>query len=238
MFLSVSDTKQLSGFTLIEVLISVTIVAMLSVIVFMSLHLASKAWEKGEKDIETNHQERVIMTLLERQLKSILTHNLSWLGEKPFYLIGDPKKMVFLSNIHLIPTHNLGAVGVFYTIVPDDNSHTETLLFFEQPILSVLQDMQNNTKPKFGDDPKEFKVLLKDMKEISFEYLEFFSGEKSDEEEPAWIEEWNSEVNIGFPMAVKVSFQREESSPMETLIVVLMMNPVSDLPQEERLGQN
>ncbi|HNT58060.1 MAG TPA: prepilin-type N-terminal cleavage/methylation domain-containing protein, partial [Syntrophales bacterium] len=58
------------GFTLLELLISLTLLSVIAVLVFGALRLGVRAWEKGEATIETRQRERIVMDLLQRQMAS------------------------------------------------------------------------------------------------------------------------------------------------------------------------
>ena len=70
----VNRVKMLSGnsrgFTLLELLISLTIVALIVVIIFGALRIGIRAWEKGEKDVDVRQRQRIVLDLIKRQLAS------------------------------------------------------------------------------------------------------------------------------------------------------------------------
>ena len=62
------------GFTLLELLISLTILTMVTVIIGAGLRLAMNAWEKG--DIETGETQklRILSSMFSQQLKSVFPY--------------------------------------------------------------------------------------------------------------------------------------------------------------------
>jgi len=59
-----------SGFTLLELLISLSIVGLILLIVFGALRIGSRAWEKGERDVEAHQRQRIVLGLIKQQLAS------------------------------------------------------------------------------------------------------------------------------------------------------------------------
>ena len=58
------------GFTLLELLISLTIIGLILVIIFGALRIGVRAWEKGERDVESHQRRRVVLGLVKRQFAS------------------------------------------------------------------------------------------------------------------------------------------------------------------------
>ena len=91
-----------SGFTLLELLISLTILAVIVVIVFGALRVGVRAWEKGEKDIDARQRHRIVLDLFKRQLTSISLKKVRNAGKQPFLLKGDNTFLEFISNVSLV----------------------------------------------------------------------------------------------------------------------------------------
>ena len=58
------------GFTLLELLISLTILGVIVVIIFGAFRIGIRAWEKGEKDVESRQRQRIVLDLSKQQLAS------------------------------------------------------------------------------------------------------------------------------------------------------------------------
>jgi prepilin-type N-terminal cleavage/methylation domain-containing protein len=64
--------RTVAGFTLIEVLVSITIMAMLSVIILSALRSGSLAWDKGTNRIEELRRSRIATDILNDQIRGAL----------------------------------------------------------------------------------------------------------------------------------------------------------------------
>ncbi|MBW2653267.1 MAG: prepilin-type N-terminal cleavage/methylation domain-containing protein [Deltaproteobacteria bacterium] len=93
------------GFTLLELLVSIAILSMVLVMIYGTLSMGSRAWEKGEEDIEKVQRMRVVMNLLSREIKSTFPYKItpSELDtHKEFYAFEGKKDSVsFVSTIPL-----------------------------------------------------------------------------------------------------------------------------------------
>jgi len=201
------------GFTLLELLISLTIVGVILVLIFGSLRIGSRAWEKGEADVEVQQRERVVLGLMRRQIASICDREID--TEDGAYLFkGNDRSMTFTSRAPVIPTIRSGMVYVKYMVnasVGDENQ----LLFYEQDVVA------NGGQARLEEiDEADFDMLIPSVHHIFFEYLK-----RTEEEDapPQWQKAWDPESDEGLPMAVKVVFQRNDEA--NALRVIARIHP-------------
>ncbi len=192
-----------SGFTLLELLISLTIVGVVLVIIFGALRIGSRAWEKGEADVEAQQREKVVLALIKRQISSFCAREIGREDEDPYLFKGDERSMSFMSRMPAVPAIRSGMVYVKYSINPTNEGKNE-LDLYEQDVLSV------HSKGILEEsDEAEFHVLIPDAYHMEFEYLK--RPEKGDAS-PEWQAIWDPASDTGFPLAVRITFQRKEDT--------------------------
>ena len=197
------------GFTLLELIISLTIVAVILVIVFGAFRIGIRAWEKGEGDIESHQRQRIVLELINRQLASMAFKKIKRLDKEQLLLKGDAGNFEFASRLAVMPTNEFGIVLAKYKVEEGDEG--EKLLFYEKSFVMFDEDF------KIEDiDPDDFVELIPNAHKIAFEYLR--PPQEGLEEEPEWVESWNPENDEGVPLAVKLSVSRDED---ETPFVVI-----------------
>ena len=185
-----------NGFTLLELLISFTIMGLILVIVFGSLRIGARAWEKGEKDVEMRQRERIVLDLVKRQIASIFVRVVKDKDVRPFFLKGDGESMEFISRIPMVPGNRAGLVYVKYVVRPEDGGK-KRLMFSEKNTYIIEKVMEDQ-----GEE--DFFELIPGAQNIEFEYLR---GPSEDEEESVWQETWDPDSDKGVPVAVKIIFQ-------------------------------
>lgn len=91
--------KRLSprGFTLLELLLSLTVFTVVAVIVYAVLNFCSRAVEKGEARSTENQRARAALALISRQLKSAYPLSVQAEGETFVYFFGAPDGISFIS---------------------------------------------------------------------------------------------------------------------------------------------
>ena len=211
----VLKTGRNGGFTLLELMISLSITALILVVVFGSFRVGVRAWEKGEAEVEARQRERIVMELIKRQLSSAVLREDTGNEELPytFAMAGDDTSLSFISHVPLVAFHGYGMVFVRYAALPDDRGSGERLSFFEENI--VLLEGDFDSEGLSGDDYFE---LLSGFYSIRFEYMK-----RPDEEtvEGQWQDMWDPEDDEGYPQAVKLTLKREEASQPLTMIARL-----------------
>ena len=197
---------QSRGFTLLELLISLTIMAVIVVIIFGALRIGIRAWEKGEKDLDSRQRQRIVLDLVKRQLASTCVSEV-WDGDQQLVpLKGDNKSIEFVSHIPLTPGNRFGVVHVKYAVKREKGDDREHLLFYEKDV-ALLDKKISAGNP----DEADFSELIPGMKSIVFEYLKDRPGEEAS----LWQKSWDPAVDKGVPRAVRVTLEEnDEKAPI------------------------
>jgi general secretion pathway protein J len=204
--------KNRQAFTLLELIISMTIIAIILVIIFGAFRIGIRAWEKGEKDTEKQQRYRIVLDLIQRQLTSITYKKTKIDEEDKLLLKGDAKSFEFTSHISLKPENKFGIVYVNYMVVEGENGK-ERLIAYEKNMVLFDKDFKVN-----DIDPQDYFELIPAAHGISFEYLKPAAEglEEGLEEEAKWQEKWDTEDDQGIlPLAVKLIVVDEpEATPL------------------------
>lgn len=188
------------GFTLLELMISLTILGLILLIMFGALRIGVRAWEKGEKDIDKHQRERVVLDLVKAQISSASAAEITGKKADQFRFEGEVESMAFVSDLPIVPTNKSGMVYVKYIIEPAEGVKGQRLMVYEKNLAFINKDKEME-KP----DESEFFELIPAAKDLRFEYLQYPEDE---EESPEWQESWDSEKTEGNPSAVRLTFEQ------------------------------
>lgn len=194
------------GFTLVEVVIALTIVATLLVVTFGSLRVGLAAWQRGDERAEVLDRARSITQIVTRTLGAAHPYMTSAQGgEVPRLLFeGAPDRVAFVTAAPPFPT----AAPIAFTAV--------TLSQDAGPVpgLAVRQ------KPLPNEEPFDLglKPALVDgaVSDVRFRYLR--------ESDRAWTESWDAAQEKALPLAVEITLsivQAGRSAQQPPLIVSL-----------------
>lgn len=207
-----SDTS--AGFTLLELIISLTIIAIIAMMVQNGFKLSVSAWEKGESAVEEQQRYRYVLELMQRQMSSVLPLSSSGKessGDDEIFK-GDDASLEFASRISLIPGTQTGIVRVRYRVETEDDG--KILSFTENHLIDRLKVISQ-------DEPEEdWHALLSGIHDFTFEYLAGLPPEDALEDTSFWESSWGeSGQQKGLPLALRVRFQANEASSPLYLVV-------------------
>ena len=207
--------KGSSGFTLLELIVTFTILSLVVVMILGALRLGSAAWEKGEERAEKIQKKRIVFDLLSQQMKSSFPYRLKSQKAEADYLVfvGDGSSLKFVSAFSLRARRQEGLVFVIYKVEEGASSGK---------VLKVYEKRMSNSKTLLEETPDEeqFLTLMDGLSDLKFEYFE----EAEDKDTTGtWGEAWDAKEKKALPGQVKMTAtwkeKREEMEvPLPTLV--------------------
>ena len=212
------DVSTSSGFTLIEVIVSLTILGFIILMVSGTFRLGLSAWEKGDSIKEDYQKIRMISQLVSRQIKSAVPYKVKTEKAQGDYLAfeGKAHSLRFVSALAMKTKRPEGFVYVVYQF-KDEGEKKGRLVLYEQRALN---------RNFFEDDLKEDSALtlFEGVSQVRFEYYREANKEKNQTE--GWVEEWNAKEENELPKILRMTATywnekgKEESSPVTVLAPV------------------
>lgn len=194
------------GFTLLELLISITMLALITGILGWTLSMAHRTLDKGERKIHYLERMKVSFSLVESQLQSLSPYQYNDdEGQKKLFFSGGKNKLMFSSNYSLWR----GAGGNTF-VTYDVHTNEKGKQFFKI------------TEQIIGLEAKNEAVLFDDCTSINFEYFL-----KNAFEEGKWVEEWPSDEK-GMPDKIKINIAY--GTKKIALMIKSLVKPAKVLP--------
>lgn len=167
--------KRSYGFTLLEVMISITLISLILVIMAGALRVSYRSIDRGEARSAYLERLKVTFTLIDDQIQSAIPLARPEDEAGRFFFEGSPDKVKFASNYSLTAGHR-GYVVVTYTVRPGDDG---TMAFY----------IEENT---VGVENSREIRLLSGLSEIRFEY--FRKESEAEGVAGEWVEKWTDEL--------------------------------------------
>jgi general secretion pathway protein J len=177
------------GFTLLEVLLATTALALVTAICYGAFHLGIRAVERGEVAVVTAQRLRVASDVLIRQVKSTVAYPARNQDEEVYpYYFGSATSLTFVTAAGL--EGGGGLSRVVYQVV-------------ENPTRLVMSESRFFSPDLLGharvDEPGERSaVLLDGFRALRFEYL------MNDGVDTEWQPQWDGYEEEMLPAAVRV----------------------------------
>jgi len=177
------------GFTLIEVVLAMTAVAMITAICYGAFHLAIRAVERGEVAVVASQRLRVAGDVVDHQIKSIVPYFArNQDGDTYPYFQGTATSVAFVTASAL--AGGGGLLRVIYRVLDDP----PRLVLTETPVFSA--DTLGRDQ---ADLPGEASaVVLDGFRTLRFEYL------MNDGVDTEWVARWDGYEEETLPSAVRM----------------------------------
>jgi len=194
------------GFTLLEILVALVLVSVLTLIAAMALRLTISAWERGEREGEGVQVRAVVPSLLETQLKYLVTSAsiLPTGGEVPLPFYGTEHSVAFFTSYAPMASTFQGLLHVYYVFVQND----KTLLCYQQ-LITNQKDFEDSLKLPAQNGSKDTHPESTIKGIDAFDLLYGSGNTMNFEEMNQWKEEWNEKQPIP-PTYIRLEFAEGE----------------------------
>ena len=191
-----------AGVTLLELLVSITIVALLASTALFAWRVGVSAWEKVGTQLEKGRGVLAAHQLLQEQIASMVPYE-AWPEQRGrvVFFQGEAETARFVSRYSLTDRAASGLYLIEYHVAAQQGG-TKQLLLKETPVRgneelgALIRDFESHPEgvrlrlPPFERDP-ETVVLLEGLQECRFEYYRLAStGEQG-----IWTDEWVNRPN-------------------------------------------
>ncbi len=189
------------GFTLLEMLVAVTLVALLAVTLWGMMRIAISSWQRGTEFMDENQQHRATLDLVEKQMASLFPlippMNLqTGAGTSPIFS-GSDTGMQFISVCSLRFRDNPGLTWVSYDAIRGSEGDV-ALVAREMRYLGF--DPNADTAGVFQEEVPT-TTLFENLDSLTFEY--FDPG--TEEIPPQWVSTWDTKELGRMPVAISLN---------------------------------
>ncbi|MEW6377079.1 MAG: prepilin-type N-terminal cleavage/methylation domain-containing protein [Thermodesulfobacteriota bacterium] len=215
--------RELSGFTLIEVVVSLTILGFILLVIFGAFRLGISSWDRGELIKEEYQKIRIVSQLITRQVKSIVPYKIRTKKAEGDYLAfeGKARSLRFVSALSG-KTHTTD--GLVYTIYQfkEGDPNGGHLILYEKRVLN---------RNFFEEEPKEGEgiPLIEGVSKVLFEYYQEEDPSKNQTE--AWLEEWSAREKKELPRCLRMELSLKKPDGNESSLTLIL--PISAFQYEE-----
>lgn len=191
--------RRSQGFTLLELLIGMTLVGFILSLLFAGLNLGTRSWEAGEQRMVTSSRQAVVVDFIRRAIEQ--TYPLRWrVGEEDrLAFAGEAESLRFVGTVAM---HD-GASGnhLIALDLADGETGRDLVMRWQLP---------DPGAPGFEPiEQAEPKVLIKAVKEMALAYF----GAQSETEDPAWHDQWLDQKTPPELIRLQLTMENGETWP-------------------------
>jgi len=229
------------GFTLFEVIVSITLTGFLMVALLIGLRVANRAWRTGEARFRQVHAEAERKAFIVEQIASLVPYQaVSSDPSQPgtfTILQASPECLRFVTTYSSIMRSRSGLLLAEYGIVEASPGDVEVLLR-ETPVgdnAVLLHRLIRGVKvdPETGVPVIDYQPFLiregdlpvmTDVRDAWFEYLDIHPRENKGAS-PLWRRSWQSTDQAPYPEAIRLRWDRGTQAEEEVIPVRAKLIP-------------
>jgi len=237
-----TDTR---GFTLFEVLLSISLIGFLMVALLIGLRVANRAWRTGEARLRQVHAEAERNAFVGEQISSLVPYHVTTTDPHMpgtfIVLQASSTCLRFVSSYSSVFRSRSGLVLAEYGIVEASSEYVEVALretpvgdsdvLFHRLVRSVTNDPETGA-PEIDYQPFSVRAtdlpLMTGLRAAWFEYLELHPEKGTG---PVWRQDWHSTEEAPYPEAIRLRWERGNQEGEEVIPVRAKFVPQSTLGQ-------
>ncbi len=201
-----APARRNGGFTLLELVIALTLLALMSSVLFGALGFAGRSWEGGEAKAEATASMRLTHGFLRAQLEGQHPLRMRKMPDFPLVFAGSEDELKFAAAL---PARVSGG-GIWYYRLVVAKEGDKSRLVLER----VLPDLDAGVLPAF--EKPDRSILAEDIAELKVGYFGRDPG-AADSTTPTWRERWDDRNRLPLLLRIDVVAQRGNAWP--TLLV-------------------
>jgi prepilin-type N-terminal cleavage/methylation domain-containing protein len=221
-----------TGFTLLELLVAVTVVSLLSTTILFGWRIAANAWGRASELVEEQRRVAATHELLQEQMAAMVPYS-PWVrqGRQDVFFQGEPQTARFLSRYSLENRSGSGLYLVEYQMA-ETLDGTCQLLFNEIPLRNpeeagalFTSAEESPAGPILRFSPVErtakTRVLLERLAQCRMEYYR-----PAESQQPGrWTEQWISRgTELPRGMAIRIESRAEPNELRPVSVVAGITN--------------
>jgi general secretion pathway protein J len=187
---TVNQTAKQAGFTLVEIILSLGLTALLLGLLSSGVYIVADDWNRNSDVLDKSLDQALAVLQIDRALQGAFPHsytNFDTLGRE-IYFHGEDDYLSFVSAVSpqrspgltVWEMYSVADEGVYLSLVPAFSDNPTQRLSESEPLLVL------------GNYTAEFSYLYQDLNENRL-----------------WIDEWLGEEQLSLPLAVYVRFVPE-----------------------------
>lgn len=208
-----SRPPEAAGFTLLEMLVGLTLLGVLLILVYSALNLGLRAWDAGDRQVSMAAHERIVQSFLRRELGQVFPVRWRGIAESRIAFEGGKQEIRFVTALNLGAAIKDGGLqwGHLYLADDDRDGVRRRSLFLRREAFDLM------AKDWDGLDDAKPTRLVEGVSEMEISYL----GLESDNAEPKWSKEWNNPLRV--PLAIKIVLKTDTGREVPALVVALKL---------------
>lgn len=206
-----SVNRSESGFTLLELLISITLLGMILVLLFGGLRLGVRSWDAVQQQVDNLNTVRSVENFLRREIASAYPYRWKSATGQRMAFLGERNKLSFVAQL----PNRVGAGGLYtVSLELEQVDKGKRMVWKHLPLNPQVQDFSELEKAA------EMVLVGAELSAVDEIWLTYF-GRESDSAAPRWLDRWESDARL--PMLIRIQVKFANGTEWPDFVVAPML---------------
>lgn len=197
--------RRLRGFTLLEMMVGITIFSLVIVVLYAGYRLGMRSWESGERTQAAISELRLAGTFVRRHVAQALPLAISRNNAWHLWFQGDGERLVFVTPM---PAY-LGQGGMYEMTLSVEEQDDAAVLMVARRLLHPDADPD---RPGVDDQPR---ALVGDLESVRFDFF----GADSEDVDASWHRRWEGMQHL--PRLVRLQLTSHVAGAWPEILIPL-----------------
>ena len=200
------------GFTLLELLIALTLLGLILVVLFGGLRLGVRSWDASQQQVDTLNSVRSLESFLRREMsvaqpyrwKTGPSHKVAFLGERD--------KLSFVAPLPA----RVGGGGLYaISIALEQQGKAKRIVWRYLPVNAQMQDFSSLAQST------PMVLAASELSQVEDIWLSYF-GQENESVAPRWMDRW--ENNKALPELIRIQVRHPNGGEWPDFVVAPLLS--------------
>ena len=201
-----------TGFTLLELLISMALLGLILVLLFGGLRLAVRSWDAVQQQVDSVNLVRSVESLLRREFAIAYPYRWKIGPDQRMAFHGERNKIQFVAQLPL----RVGDGGLYIVSLElQQDGRGKRMVWKHAPLNSLMRDFSGL------EQASEMLLAASELNGIEDIWLTYF-GRENENAAPRWMDRWDSASRL--PMLIRIQVRLASGAASPDFVVASRMS--------------
>lgn len=200
------------GFTLLELLIALTLLGLILVVLFGGLRLGVRSWDASQQQVDTHNSLRALEGFLRREMSIAQPYRWKTGPSQKVAFLGERDKLSFVAPL---PSRVSGGGLYAISIALEQQGKAKRIVWRYLPVNAQMQDFSSLA------ESTPMVLAASELSQVGDIWLSYF-GKENESVAPRWMDRWENDTNL--PELIRIRIRPPNGDEWPDFVVAPMLS--------------